>query len=270
MEHVRSADGTRIAMERLGAGDPVIVVGGATCDRARMRPVAEALAAHAGVVNFDRRGRGDSGDTPPYAVAREVEDLAALIDAAGGRAAVYGHSSGAVLGLHAAAAGLPIAALVVHEAPFSPDREPERAEAARFGAELSALLAAGRRGDAVALFFTTVGMPPEAVDAMRAGPGWPALEALAPTLAHDSAVMGDVDRGGTVPHDLLARVEAPTLVLCGGASPDWMLDIGRDVAAALPAGRLEVLAGEEHVVAPDVLAPVVSGFFASIRDGSCR
>jgi len=259
-ETVASADGTPIAFDRLGAGAPLIVIGGATCDRAKLRPTAEALAATHAVLNYDRRGRGESGDTLPYAVEREVEDLAALILAAGGRASVYGHSSGAALGLHAAAHGLPIDALVMHEAPYTPDREPERSEARAFGEQLRALLADGRRGDALALFFTIAGMPPDAVAAARAEPWWPPVEALADTLAYDSAVMGDVAHGGTVPTALLGRVRARTLVLAGGASPDWMLATAEGLAQGLPDGELHVLAGEEHDVAPEVVAPVVAEF----------
>src|SRR5215203_7086866 len=123
MDKVTSSDGTSIAFERLGDGPPVIVVCGAMCDRALMRPTAEELAKYFTVFNYDRRGRGDSGDTAPYAVEREIEDIAALIDEAGGSAFVYGHSSGAGLALHAAAHGLPIARLVLHEPPFVPDSE---------------------------------------------------------------------------------------------------------------------------------------------------
>jgi pimeloyl-ACP methyl ester carboxylesterase len=190
---VTSADGTPIAYERLGEGQPLIVVGGATCDRARMRPVSEALARDLPVINYDRRGRGDSGDTQPYAVEREVEDIAALIDGVGGTASVYGHSSGAALALRAAAHGLPIDRLILHEPPYSPDRDEERREARLYGERLEGILSEGRRGDAVELFFTVVGMPAEMVDDMRSDdPAWAGLEAIAPTLAHDSEVMGDV------------------------------------------------------------------------------
>jgi pimeloyl-ACP methyl ester carboxylesterase len=259
---VASADGTRIAYERLGHGPPLVVIGGATCDRARMRDVSERLARDRAVINYDRRGRGDSGDTRPYSVEREVEDVAVLIDTAGGAASLYGHSSGAALALHAAAAGLPVDALILHEPPYSPDREEDRREARRYGEQLRALLADGRRGDAVELFFTTVGMPAEMIGEMRRGPGWGALEALAPTLAYDSEVMGDVATGGAIPFDLARRVSAPTLVIAGGAGPDWMTDVGRQVAEALQDGELRVLDGQEHVVPPDVLAPVVEEFLA--------
>jgi pimeloyl-ACP methyl ester carboxylesterase len=249
MDKVTSSDGTPIAFERLGDGQPVIVVGGATSDRALTRPTAEELAKHFTVFNYDRRGRGDSGDTAPYAVEREIEDIAALIAEAGGTASVYGHSSGAGLALHAAAHGLPVTKLVLHEPPYVPDAEEERRISREYAEKLKAILAEGRRGDAVELFMTTVGMPQEMVDGMRHTPRWAELEAMVPTLAYDSEIMGD-STGGTVPTELVGRVTTETLVLCGGASPAWMIDVGRQVADALPNGRLSILEGQEHVVPP--------------------
>ncbi len=263
MEKVLSKDGTAIAFDRLGEGLPVIVVGGATCDRAMTRPLAEQLAQHFTVINYDRRGRGDSGDTAPYTVEREIEDIAAVIDEAGGSAFVYGHSSGAGLVLHAAAHGLPITKLVLHEPPYVPDGEEERRISREYAEKLKTILAEDRRGDAVELFMTTVGMPREMVDQMRHDPTWAGLEAIAPTLAYDSEVMGDISRGGTVPTDLLGAATIPALVLVGGASPDWMIDVGRQVADGMPKGRLNVLEGQEHVVAPEVLAPMLAEFFAA-------
>jgi pimeloyl-ACP methyl ester carboxylesterase len=167
MDKVTSRDGTPIAFERLGDGPPVIVVCGATCDRALMHPTAEELAKHFTVFNYDRRGRGDSGDTLPYAVEREIEDLGALIAEAGGRASVYGHSSGAVLALRAAAAGLPIARLVLHEPPFSPDENVLARAPAPLRENLRTILAEDRRGDAVELFMRRVGTPQAMVEQMR-------------------------------------------------------------------------------------------------------
>ena len=262
MERTQSRDGTSIAFERLGDGPPIIVVGGATCDRAMTRPLAEYLARHFTVINYDRRGRGDSGDTAPYKVEREIEDIAAVIDEAGGSAFVYGHSSGAGLVLHAAAHGLPITKLVLHEPPFVPDGEEERRISREYAEKLESILAEDRRGDAVELFMTTVGMPQEMVDQMRNEPWWAGLEKIAPTLAYDSEVMGDASRGGTIPADQAGSVTIPALVLVGGASPAWMIDIGRQVADALPNGRHSVLEGQKHVVAPEVLVPVLAEFFA--------
>jgi pimeloyl-ACP methyl ester carboxylesterase len=259
---VTSVDGTPIAFDRLGDGQPVIVVGGATCDRAKTRPTAEELAKHFTVFNYDRRGRGNSGDTTPYTVEREIEDIGALIAEAGGTASVYGHSSGAGLALHAAAHGLPITKLALHEPPYVPDGEEERRISREYGENLKAMLSEDRRGDAVELFMTTVGMPQEMVDQMRNESWWVGLEAIAPTLAYDSEVMGDISRGGTIPADQASIVTIPALVLCGGASPAWMIDVGRQLADTMPNGRHSVLEGQEHVVAPEVLAPVLAEFFA--------
>ncbi len=263
MNQVKSADGTLIAYDRLGGdGVPLIVVGGATCDRSVTRDTAEALAEQMPVVNYDRRGRGDSGDTAPYSVLREVEDLAALVEAAGGQAAVYGHSSGAALVMHAAASGVPMTKIVLHEAPYGPDTEESRRATREYGEQVRGLLAAGRDGDALALFFRLTGMPAEVVEGLRGEPWWRRLEANAPTLAYDSEVMGDLVRGGTLCEELPAAIHAPTLVISGGASPDWMIATGQRIADLIPRARHEVLAGRQHVVPPEILAPVVAAFLA--------
>jgi Alpha/beta hydrolase family len=199
MDTVRSSDGTTIAFDRLGVGPSVILVSGASTARAIHAQLAELLAADFTVCNYDRRGRGDSGDTPPYAVQREVEDLHAVLGAAGGAAAVFGNSSGAVLALHTAAAGLPITKLALWEPPFMVDPDAPRRQQA-YVAELTELLDAGRRGDAMALFMRTIGLPEQMIAGMRQTPMWPDMEALAPTL---------------VPSGLVASVTAPTLVLDG-------------------------------------------------------
>jgi pimeloyl-ACP methyl ester carboxylesterase len=263
---VVSLDGTAIAFDRLGDGPPVIAVCGAMCDRALMRPTAEGLAKRFAVFNYDRRGRGDSGDTAPYAVEREIEDLGALIAEAGGEASVYAHSSGAGLAIHAAAHGLPIAKIVLHDPPYVPDEAEEDWLGSREYAEnLKAILSEGRLGDAVELFMTTVGMPHEMVDGMRHTPRWAELEAMAPTLAYDSEVMGDSSTGGTIPINRAARVTAPALVLTGGADYPWMTDVGRRLADAMPDGRHRVLEGQEHVVPPEVLVPVLEDFLSDDR-----
>jgi alpha-beta hydrolase superfamily lysophospholipase len=259
---VRSADGTTIAYETFGQGPALIAVCGATCDRALMRPTAQALGEHFTTGNYDRRGRGDSGDTLPYAVGREIEDLAALIDRAGGSAHLYGHSSGAGLVLRAVAAGLPVDRFVLHDPPYSPDDAAAQDEARRFGKTLRDLLRADRRAEALALWFRTTGMPDEMVEGMRATPRWAELTALAPTLAYDSAVMADIDRGGAVPEDIATRAARPGLVLVGGESPPFMLEVGRRLAGLLPDARHRVLDGQDHVVPPDILAPAVTEFLA--------
>ncbi|SHN75733.1 Pimeloyl-ACP methyl ester carboxylesterase [Geodermatophilus obscurus] len=255
---VTSADGTSIAYEVFGAGPPLIAVCGATCDRALMRPTAQALGEHFTTVDYDRRGRGDSGDTLPYAVEREIEDIAALIDRVGGRAHLYGHSSGAGLVLHAVAAGLPVDRFVLHDPPYSPDDESAREEARRYGQTIRSLLAQDERADALETFCRLTGMPDEVIDGMRGTHRWAELTALAPTLAYDSAVMGDIERGGEVPEDVAARVPRPGVVLVGDENPPFMAEVGRRLAQLLPEGRHHVIAGHGHVVPPDVLAPVVA------------
>jgi pimeloyl-ACP methyl ester carboxylesterase len=260
VNRVTSGDGTTIAFDRLGHGRPVIVVGGQLADRALTRPTAKKLAKHLTVFNYDRRGRGDSGDTAPYAVEREIEDLAALIAEAGGRASVYSHSSGAALALHAAAGGLPIAKLVLHEPPYTPDGDKDRQRATRNEAErIKTLLAEDRRGDAVEYVMRGIGIPPEVINGMSQDPR---TLAMAHTMAYDSEIMGDISRGGTIPADLLDAVTTPTLVLVGGASPEWMIDVSRRLAEGLPNGRHGILEGQAHVVPPDVLVPVLEEFFA--------
>ncbi|WP_027660028.1 alpha/beta fold hydrolase [Salinispora fenicalii] len=264
MLKVTSADGTAIAYERYGehGADSLIVVGGATCDRAKTRQLAEGLGAHLPVVNYDRRGRGDSGDSSPYAVEREVEDIAALVNDLGADAILYGHSSGAALVLHAAAAGVPAKAIVLHEPPFGADIDEDRQEARDYAEALTTLLSEDRRDDAVALFFQTTGVPAEVVAELRHEPWWADVVALAPTLAYDSAVMGDRSRGGILPVEVAARVSVPALVLSGGESPDWMIEVARAAAAALPQGTHRVLPGEGHIPSSQTLAPVLTEFIA--------
>ncbi len=258
MERVQSKDSTTIAFDQLGEGAPLVLVAGASCDRSIDVPIAEALAKHFTVLNYDRRGRGDSDDTLPYAVEREVEDIDVLLAAAGGSATVVGLSSGAALAAEAAAAGLAIDALVMWEPPFSLD--PEDSQRAKdYTEELTRLLAANRRGDAVALFMARVGLPQEMIAGMRQSPYWELGESLAPTLAYDAAVMG---RDNTIPTDRYARIAVPTLVLAGSESPEFLHQAAAKVAAAIPSARHDILAGQDHNVAGDVLAPAVAAFAA--------
>jgi pimeloyl-ACP methyl ester carboxylesterase len=253
-----SRDGTPIAFERLGDGEALILVGGALQGRATYHSLAEELSRHLTVVNYDRRGRGDSGDTAPYAVEREIEDLRALIAAAGGTASVYGHSSGAGLVLHAAARGLPLDKIVLHEPPFGSGSEEERRAEQEEAEQISALLAQNRRVDAVTLYFASMGLPTEVVQHLAQDP---AMLANAPTIRYDPyEVMSEHSRGGVTPAEQASRVTLPALVLAGGASPEWMIDASRQIADALPNGRLRVLEGHDHVVPPDVLAPVLAEF----------
>jgi pimeloyl-ACP methyl ester carboxylesterase len=256
MDTVVSSDGTTIAFDQLGEGAPVVLVSGASTARAVHAQLAELLAADFAVFNYDRRGRGDSGDTLPYAIEREVEDLHAVIAAAGGSAAIFGNSSGAALALHAAAARLPITRLALWEPPFMVDPDDARRQQA-YVAELTGLLGAGRRGDAMVAFMKTIGLPEGMIAGMRQAPMWEGMEALAHTLAYDAAVMGD----STVPTGLVASVTAPTLVLDGSETGAWAANSARALSAALPNPQQRTLDGQNHAVAWDVLAPVVREFF---------
>lgn len=260
MNKANSADGTEIAFERFGDGQPVILVSGALSDRTFSRPLAEQLAPYLTAITYDRRGRGDSGDTPPYAVEREIDDLAALLAAVGGTAPVYGHSSGAGLALRAAARGLPIAKLVLHEPPYGPDTDAQRQAARESAARIGAALAADDRRGALHLFFSECALPPETVDEISNDP---AMKALAPTLAYDHELMGDIATGGTIPRDLAAAVTTPTLVLNGSESPDWIRETGRELAATIPNARHHVIEGRADAVPPEVLVPLLVAFIAA-------
>lgn len=260
MNKVRSNDGTPIAFKRSGDGPPLILVGGAFNDRhsrAAGAPLAKLLVPHFTAFTYDRRGRGDSGDTPPYAVEREVDDLQALIAEAGGSAFVYGHSSGAVLALEAAARGLAITKLALYEPPFLVDDSRPRPPA-DLAAQLTRLISSGRRGDAVELFLTKgVGMPIDVVAQMRTSPFWPELAGMAHTVVYDVTITGDL----SLLSGRLASVTAPTLLIDGSDSPPWMRHGAQTVADALPDGQYRTLAGQTHDVSPEALAPVLKEFF---------
>ena len=259
MTTVVSADGTTIAFDQFGDGPPVIMTVGAFNTRSVTEPLAKALASQFTVLNYDRRGRGDSGDTAPYAVEREIDDIAALIAAAGGSASVFGYSSGATLALKAAASGLPIRHLVLYEPPFNTDDSYPPLPAG-FAAELADLVTAGKRGDAVELYQTqAVGIPEDVVAQMRHAPFQPALEAIAHTLAYDAAIIGD----RSLPAGMLATITIPALVITGEQSPQFLGNAARAAAGALPNGRLAILPGQTHDINPDATAPVMAAFLAS-------
>jgi pimeloyl-ACP methyl ester carboxylesterase len=261
MIDVRSRDGTRIVFDRCGDGPPVIVVGGALNDRATAAPMTAALSPQFTAYAYDRRGRGASGDTPPYAVDREVEDLDALIAEAGGSAFVYGHSSGAVLTLKAAARGLPITKLALYEPPFIVDdsRPPAPKDSV---ARLEELASSGKRGDAVAYFMTQgVGRPVEFVDQMRKAPMWQRMEELAPTLAYDGIIMGDTISGTALPTEW-RTITNPTLVMDGGESPAWQRQAVWALCDILPHAHRRSIEGQDHGAAPEAVAPVLVEFFA--------
>ncbi|MEU8224587.1 alpha/beta hydrolase [Kribbella sp. NPDC048915] len=254
MEKVTSADGTTIAYDRLGSGHPLILVGGALCDRHALRPLADVLAKHCDVITYDRRGRGDSGDTAPYDVEREVEDLAALIGVFGTTPAVYGHSSGAAL-TAIAASQLPFTRVVLHEPPYGPD-DVDLADDDS-GDRVLELIREGRNREAVELFMLMTGVPQADALAVAALPGIPEL---APTLAYDFAVMA---HEAPTPVATLRAVTQPTLVIAGTATAPFMSDAAHRIAEILPNATLTELPDERHVVEPEVLAPVVQAMIST-------
>jgi pimeloyl-ACP methyl ester carboxylesterase len=263
VDTVTSKDGTTIAFDRIGEGPPIVVVGGAMSTAAAAAPLAALLAPGFTVVPYDRRGRGGSGDTPPYAVEREIEDLDVLLAEVGGSALALGHSSGAALALEAAARGSAITRLALYEPPFiTDDSRPPLPD--DYVAHLDELTAADRRGDAVEYFMTVgVGIPAEAVTQMKDAPMWPSLETVAHTIRYDARIMGDHMSGAPLPAAGWAGATMPTLVMDGGASDPWIRHSARTLAELLPNAEYRTLEGQTHEVAPDVLAPVLTGFFAT-------
>ena len=261
MNTVQSNDGTIIAVDRSGEGPPVILAGG-TPDRSANAPLAALLASRFTVLNYDRRGHGDSGDTAPWAVEREVEDLEALIDHAGGSAFVFGSSGNGVFALEAAARGLAakIRGLALWEPPYIVDdsRPPVPAD---YKEQLVELWSAGRRGDMVELNMTkVVGLPVEFVAPMRAAPFWSAMEDVAHTLIYDATIMGDC----SLSTQTMASVTVPTLVIDGGeAAWPWVRHGVQALADALPDAQRRTLEGQPHNVDPAALAPALEALFAS-------
>ena len=263
MGRVISADGTAISFDAWGDGQPLIMIDGATAHRAVSQisaQVGELLRDEFRVYAYDRRGRGDSGDTPPYAVQREIEDVAALIADAGSPAILCGFSSGAVLALDAAAAGLPVSRLALFEPPFVIDGSRPPLPSG-YVERLDEAVAAGRRGDAVELFLTgAVGMPAEMAAGMRQSPFWPALEAVAHTISYDGRIMGATMSGAPLPTGRWAGVSVPALVMYGRGTEPWLITAARALAGLLPTASLRPVDGAQHSVAADVLAPVLREF----------
>ena len=266
---VTSADGTVIAFTATGTGPALVLVDGATGYR-QINPtgqaVADALADRYTVYTYDRRGRGESGDGGAAdPVQAEVNDIAALIEHAGGQASLLGFSSGGVLVLEAALSGLRVAGLALYEPPFivTDDRPPVGSD---YREQLQKAVAEGRPGDAVARFFTeAVGLPPGIVESMRAEPFWSGIEQLAPTLAYDAAVMGQTMLGDPAALQRYSAVTAPVLVMHGGKSDAWMAAGATAVADVLPDARHETLPGQDHDVSAAILVPVVAEWLSTLQ-----
>ena len=265
MQTVTSKDGSTIAYDRYGSGPVVILVAGALGYRKfnRMEQLAKLLAGHCTVINYDRRGRGDSTEAGPFSVEREIEDIAALIDAEGGTASLWGWSSGGALALRAASAGIGVDRVSVYEVPFMVDPEHDR-PTPDYGERLEELVAAGDRDGAVKHFMrNAIGMPAPFVAAMRLTPMWKGLRSTAPTLPYDWAALGKHTMyGAPLDPEEWAGVTQPVQVVYGEKSPDVLQLGSRALAEALPNAELEALPGVSHNLKMKKVAPVLTEFFA--------
>ena len=257
MNKVISKDGTPIAFDQSGEGPPIILVVGAFNDSSTGAPLAAQLSEHFTVFNYDRRGRGMSGDKAPYAIEREIEDLDTLITEAGGSACVFGYSSGAILALMAAARGLTITKLALYDPPFLADAKSSRRFKDLVG-QLAELIVSGRRGEAVELFqMKALGMPAEVVTQLRQVPFWPALEDIAHTLVYEFILMGDIPTLA----ERMASIPVSTIVISAEKNQVMMLQAAQAVADALPNAEYRSLSGQTHDIIPEILAPVLEEFF---------
>ncbi|MEU4238453.1 alpha/beta fold hydrolase [Actinoplanes sp. NPDC026619] len=263
MPTVTSADGTVIAFETVGSGPPLIFVDGAMCyrDSGPGRGIAAALAADFTVYLYDRRGRGESGDTLPWSVEKEIEDLAAVLAAAGGQAALLGTSSGAVLAADAASRLPGVTRVALYEPPFIVDdaREPRPAT---FTEDTEALIARGDRSGAVKKFMMHVGVPGFVLWIMPLMPPWKRMTGVAHTLPYDLKVLGGTGRGVPLDAARWAGMTAPALVMDGGKSPRYMRNGAKAFSEALSKADYRTLPGQTHIVKPAALAPAVRDFLA--------
>lgn len=258
MRKVVSRDGTTIAYEKVGSGPPIVLLNGAFRDHTIFDQLVPELAPHCTTYVYDRRGRGDSGDSPAYAVEREIEDLEAVIGEAGGQAVVFAGSCGANLALEAAMAGAPITKLALHEPYYRTEGYPK--PPSDFMENLRAMLADEKRGEASEYFLSELlGLPADVVAEWRQGPLWATNEANAHTLVYDTAICGDYN----VPFERLANLRTPTLVLNSDGTSDWLRAAARTTATALPNGWGMQLPGTWHRIQMDILGRVLAGFAAT-------
>jgi pimeloyl-ACP methyl ester carboxylesterase len=266
MHHVISKDGTKIAYEKQGNGPAVILVSAAAANHHDTVKLAEQLAKYFTVYNYDRRGRGQSTDTAPYAVSREIEDIEALIQESGGCSYLFGSSSGAVLALEAASQlGNKITKLFLYEPPFIIN-EGRASVPADYVAHLNQLIASNQRNEAVEYFMTqAIGVPSEFLAYMKADPSWQVMEEMAHTLAYDGMVMGDTQSGQPLPTDRW-HVQIPTFVMTGENSEAFFHDAAEALVALLPQGKHNTLSGQDHsavMMAPADLATEITKFYQS-------
>lgn len=261
---VVSKDGTTIAYERIGSGPPLVVVDGAlnTREMGTGKQIAPALAGQFTVYIYDRRGRGGSGNTLPYASEREIEDLHAVMGATGGGADVFGHSSGATVALEAVRQGLSARRLVLYEPPMVvDDTRPPVGD--RFGGRVGDLADSGRRGEAVKLFMTEgVRVPKPVTVIMPLMPAWKHLKAVAHTLPYDISFVEEYLHGRPLPAGRWDGVGIPVLVIAGGKSPEWMRNAMWELSQTIPGATLRTLPGQTHMMKPKATVPVIAEFFA--------
>jgi pimeloyl-ACP methyl ester carboxylesterase len=253
MKLIESTDGTRIALDRTGTGPPLVIVLGAFCDRSTSKPLAALLAPTYTVLEYDRRGRGDSDDGLPISVAAETQDLAAVVAAAGEPTFVYGHSSGGMLALEAAAHGVQMRRLAVYEPPYTGEHCP----GPELGQRLDELVATGRRDEAAEQWLTVTGTPLPIIESIKSSPGWAHRQALAHTLSQDLRLAND----GQVPVERLRRIDLPVLAMAGGASPPWASSAIATLADVLPHAAQQIVDGQQHIPADSVIAPILASFF---------
>jgi pimeloyl-ACP methyl ester carboxylesterase len=262
MQTTQSKDGTTLAYDVYGSGPALIYITGASCFRNFM-PVlqdAKAFAAAFTVYNYDRRGRGDSTDTQPYSIEHEVEDIEALIDAAGGKASLYGHSSGAVLALEAALRlGDKVDKVVMYDVSYAHDAS-EQSSYNKLSQQVHKLLQDGKNGQAMTTFLKGIGMPKVFVTLLRFMPGWKSMAALAPTLAYDIALTRDLP-----PVDRAAQVRVPVRVMVGEKSPAGLHDVARQLVRAIPGATFLQLKGQDHMASAKALLPALVNFLKSER-----
>jgi pimeloyl-ACP methyl ester carboxylesterase len=242
-----------MALDRSGSGPPLVIVVGAFSDRSSSKPLAALLGASYTVYEYDRRGRGDSGNALPLTIEGEVQDLAAVIATTGRPPFVYGHSSGGCLALEAAAHGVQMRRLVVYEPPYTGDHHP----GAEFGQQLDDLVAAGHRDQAAEQWLAMTGTPPAIIASIKTSEGWARRQALAHTLSQDLRLAND----GQVPIDRLKHIEIPVLALAGAASAPWAASTTATLAGALPDAGQQIVDGQHHVPTDPVIAAILSGFF---------
>jgi pimeloyl-ACP methyl ester carboxylesterase len=259
--YITSKDDTRIAFDKTGTGPAIIIVNGALSYRAVYddNALASALSNNFTIYTYDRRGRGESTDTRPYSVEREIEDIEALINDAGGSAYLYGSSSGAALSLLAAArlGKTKIPKLVLYEPPYVTVSEKDKQHFADQRKRIDELIRTGNRGDAAAFHFTAIGTPPEAVENLRKSPEWPLMESVEHTLTYDYAILHD----GAIPVDAAQKATMPALVINGEKSFDILQDAAKNLSKTMPNAQWKTLKGQTHQASPEIIASVLKDFF---------